>query len=500
MRRWPTLVLLALLLGALAPSALSDDPDPRLLVPAVARLAGAHGTLWRSTLVVHNPGPTPITVELELLERGRASSFPATATLTIPAHGSSLTEDVLATLFGVVSGAGALLLEADGPIVASSRTYTSVASPGDAHATWGQHVPALPIAPIAATRQYLLIQLTATDAFRTNLGLVNLGYDELLAWTVPIVFAGEAPKARMLTAPAHGMAQYDGLLAETGAQVPDGMFWIDTDFLSGPFLAWASVVDNGTGDAMFVPPVLPASQPVYLLGAAHAGGAGGTRWRTDLQVVGDPQLPVDYRVEWLPRNRDNREPLATEHQLAPGEAHRHADVVAGVFGATGAGALRVTPTRGQPLVSARTFNHTPLGSYGQYIPALSLSDAAAPGNTAVVVHLRETASFRTNLGLLNASEVEITVEIELLDAAGASLGGLAVDLPPYAFHQLERVLRRVTLDPVELAAAHLATTTPGGAFLAYASVVDTASGDPILVPATRMTPHRATAVSPERGF
>jgi hypothetical protein len=216
-------------------------------------------------------------------------------------------------------------------------------------------------------------------------------------------------------------------------------------------------------------------------------------------VVGDPYLPVDYRLEWLPRDRGDREPLTAEFALAPGAARRHEDVVRTAFGATGSGAIRVVPSRGSPLVAARTFNLTDLGSYGQYVPAMAAGEATGPGDTALLVHLRETAAFRSNLGLLNASAVPITVAVELLAGGGASLGALTVELAPFAFRQLDRVLRRVTTDPVEIAAAHLSTPTPGGAFFAYASVVDNLSGDPIFVPAVRIGAARSQS-SPGTGL
>jgi hypothetical protein len=57
------------------------------------------------------------------------------------------------------------------------------------------------------------------------------------------------------------------------------------------------------------------------------------------------------------------------------------------------------------------------------------------------------------------------------------------ELRPYEFRQVDRFLSQVAPDAFEEAFVTLHTTTLGGAFLAYASVTDNRSGDPIYVPA-----------------
>lgn len=470
-----------------ATSAVAADLDDALvLVPAVARTDGANGTHWRSDVVLHNPANDPRSLQLSYLVRGRPNPAPAVVPLEVPPGGSLLVEDVLATLFGVDAGAGALLAAADGPLIVASRTFTDAPGGGG----YGQYVPGVPVAALDGVRQDLLPHLTDNDGFRTNLGFVNLGYDELLAWTVPIAFGVPAPKARMLQAPANGTSQYGGLLGETGGAIDDGMFWIETDFLSGPFVAWASVVDNLSGDAVLVLPATPIGEPVYVLGAAHLDGFGDTAWRTDLEVVGDPYLTVAYRLEWLPAGADNTAPEGVEFELAPGEARRHRDVVASVFSETGAGSVRVTPVLGEMLVSARTFTEADVGSFGQHIPATRVSSAAtaATGDAAVCVHLREAGDLATGVRshLLLQSTVPETVAVsaELFAADGTPLGVLDFELPPYGFLQDNRILRRLRPEGVGLAVARLTTATPGGAFLAGVSTVDGPTGDPIFVPAT----------------
>lgn len=489
-------VLTAIVLAALGAAA-----DDRVLLPAVARTDGSHGTRWRSDLVVFNPAPEPRTTSVAWFERGSSNPAPRRAELVIPGRGSLLVEDALASLYGVDEGAGGLLFEPDGPIGVSSRTFTTLAGGG----TLGQHVPGVPLPALEGVRQDLLLQLTATADFRTNLGFVNLGYDELLAWVVPIAFGAESPKARIIEVPAMGASQHGGILGETDDTVEDGMFWIETGFLSGPFVAWASVVDNLSGDAVFVLPTVPTSEAVYLLGAAHISGYGDTVWRTDLEIVGDPHLAVRLRLEWLAAGSDNTNPAAVEVDLDPGEARRYRDVVAAVFGTTGAGTVRVIPVFGAVMVSARTFTSSTAGTFGQHLPALAgnVATGSRPGEAALAIHLRDTGEratgLRSNLLLQSTSSVAIAVTAEFVDHAGAPLGRLSFELPPFGFRQQNRVLRELRDEGVELAAAILTTATPGGSFLAAVSTIDGVTGDPIFVPAWRQPPPAVRADRPRAG-
>ncbi len=473
------------------------------LVPAVARVPGEAGSLWRSDLVLHNPGSVPATATLQYIERDQANPSPAERTLSIEPGVSVLSEDILLTVFDVGEGAGALLIVCDQPVVISSRTFNLTADTDGTATTWGQFVPGVPVASFAATALNLLPQLTNNAVFRTNLGIVNLGYDELLAWVAAKVFDGEGPKARMYRVPANGMSQINGLLGETGEPIDDAMISTDTDFLSGPYLAWASVVDNQTGDAIFVPPITPLGEQVYIPAAAHTEGLNGSVWRTDLEVTGDPHLPVSYRLEWLPADIDNSNPTGIDFTLEPGQARRHHDVVGTDLGATGVGALRVHMIVGHALITSRTYTVTEAGSFGQFVGGQPAAAAVLFGGESVLVHLRqspdESAGYRSNVGVVNTSATTIDVVVDIHDSAGAFLTTVSFAVPPFSMHQVNHILRGLRPTGIDLASARISTTTEGGSLLAYVSVIDNRSNDPIFVPGqVTLTRHQAAVHPLER--
>jgi hypothetical protein len=95
--------------------------------------------------------------------------------------------------------------------------------------------------------------------------------------------------------------------------------------------------------------------------------------------------------------------------------------------------------------------------------------------------LSEKEGYRTNIGSLSAVNMPIVLEVRLYDWYGTPLGTLTYPLQPYEFEQIDRIFRNVTASGILDGYAVLRTTTPGGRFFAYASVIDNATADPICV-------------------
>ncbi len=221
---------------------------------------------------------------------------------------------------------------------------------------------------------------------------------------------------------------------------------------------------------------------IYVPGAAHQGGAAGTNWRTDLEVYNPGSAQLSFTVELLYRDQGNPNPASVPFNLAPGRSVRYGDVMTSVFGSSGAATLRVTPSHDQVLVSSRTYNDTGSGTYGQYIAGLWDSQATRQGQTARLIQLTRTNAYRTNLGVVNVTASTLSVEVQLYSSSGIVVGTRSYSVPPYGSIQRTDVYGEVTSGDVADGYALVRTTTSGGAFLAYASVVDNRTGDPVYVP------------------
>ncbi len=228
-----------------------------------------------------------------------------------------------------------------------------------------------------------------------------------------------------------------------------------------------------------------ASGVVYIPATAHVAGAAGTDWRTDLELHNPGTSSVQAQIALLRRDQANPSPQTVTYTVPAGQSLRLRDVLSSAFATTGAAALRITPTGGDLLVTSRTFNQTSAGTYGQFIGALAATDAITPGKVARIIQLTQTpggtSGYRTNLGLLNTTGSDLTVSVEFRRADATVIGTVSVALGPYMYVQLDRAFERVTGSEVGDGYALLSTTTTGGSFLAYASVVDNRTGDPVCI-------------------
>jgi hypothetical protein len=110
---------------------------------------------------------------------------------------------------------------------------------------------------------------------------------------------------------------------------------------------------------------------------------------------------------------------------------------------------------------------------------VSNTELVQAGERVKVVFLTENAQFRSNLGLINGVDFPITVEWELFDANGTSLGLGSRELEPYDVVQINRVMR--PFRPIEAGYAEVWTDTTGGGFASYGSILDEGTSDPTLV-------------------
>jgi hypothetical protein len=226
----------------------------------------------------------------------------------------------------------------------------------------------------------------------------------------------------------------------------------------------------------------PIEERILIPAAADVAGAAGSFFITTVDVHNTESSAVTFRFEWLPRNTDNSMPQrSAEYTLGPGETRRFQSFLEEVFGLSdAAGAASVVSASDGLKVMSRTFNQADQGTFGQSLPGVSDAELIPDGATALVLFLTENADFRSNLGLVNGTETPITVRWELFNAAGTSLATGSANLPPLGNTQRNRVLQSHA--PIEAAYAHVWTTTPGGRFTCYGSVLDAATSDPTTVP------------------
>ncbi|HPW54384.1 MAG TPA: hypothetical protein PLP31_01470 [Thermoanaerobaculaceae bacterium] len=447
--------LYVLVLAALVPAAAAQARVR--LFPGVARLPGANGTVWRSDGVLHNPGPSPQKVTLELIPRGGSAVSTSTTVQLQP--GETRTIPSVYDLLGAPDGAG--VLRVTGEVGAWFRAYNQ-----GAQGTFGQDLP--PIAPTGGsaastvtTFAFASPQSTASD-FRSNLLLVNLD-------SKPVTFTiSAAGKTKTTNVPAGANTQINNLGAFLGT--PKGFFAASVT-ADGRWYAVVSTVDPITGDPTTVRGLAPVPQGQRLFpGVAKLAGANQTAWRTEATFANPATTAASLRLALIPRG-SSHEVASRTVTLAGGEALRVADLYAFLNVPSGAGMLKVT---GAALAWVRTFNQGVKGTFGQDLAAVGEGEGVS-ANTPVLFPFESPADprtgFRSNLAVLNLETRDITVTMR----AGSRTGSKPV--PAGSYVQVDNLGgflgTPIGTEPVWVSA--------DGRWAGTISTIDPVTGDPMTV-------------------
>lgn len=298
-------------------------------------------------------------------------------------------------------------------------------------------------------------------------------------------------KARIARHP--GFARLLATLVVTGAFVLLFHSWFQTTpALHEPFVPPAQAASGIRGY-----PLQAGQSAVFIPAAAHATGAAGTNWRSDVEIHNPGSSQAAYTIALLKRDNDNSSPTTKSFTLNPGLSVRYSDILSSMFGFSGAAALKISVTSGSILASSRTYNlmvagnplNLPAGAtFGQFVPALAATDAVASTEQARLIqlaHSRTSSGFRTNIGYVNTTSTTLTMTTDLYTASGTKLGTYNDSLPPFGYKQVDKIFEKVTSQDVTDGYAIVRTTTTGGTFFAYASVIDNPTGDPTFIPAQK---------------
>ncbi len=224
---------------------------------------------------------------------------------------------------------------------------------------------------------------------------------------------------------------------------------------------------------------------LHVVSGAHAPGIGGTAWRTDLEVCNRAATQGSFTVALLKRGQPNPSPVSKSYTLDAGKCIRYTDALMTLFGYSGAGSLRLVPTSGTLVASSRTYNQTPSGSYGGFAFIQRLAQAVTPDREGLLIQLGQSAlpgtGFRTNVAFSNLTAVPVVALVDLYASTGQLLGTRSVSLGAYEVAQVNEIFKLVTSADVPDGFAVVRTSTPGGALLAEASVIDNRTGDVAIV-------------------
>jgi streptogramin lyase len=445
-------------------------------VPAAASIRGALGTDWRTDLSIFNPGSTAIDVTLGYYKADGAlsSSFtlqPSTF-LSLP--------DVIGTTFNAPNTFGALTaicLNEDQPLI-FSRTYNQTDQ-----GTYGQGIRASPYgATFYEGDNAFLTGLKNTDAFRSNVGFFNLQdipievqlvlYDEAgveLAWT-----------SYPLAALSH--LQVNNLFSSLSLSGDHEAAWarVWTDTLWGRFTSYGSIVDNRTGDPVYLEAkplggYMPEDFHWILPAVASTPGAYGTNWRTETVFTNSLLESNEITLTYHPAT--GGDPFVKTFTLEPGEVKSYSDFLGEAFALDESfGWLEIDFSCAGLQARARIFTGE-TGTYGQGLQAQQQTTLSLGTSPVYLLNLLENENYRSNLGLLNLSDTATLFTLDLLKDASV-VSSKTLTLPAQTLQQLNGVLSSFFETSGDGYTVKI-TGPEGAAYTAYLSTVDNRTGDAV---------------------
>jgi len=215
-------------------------------------------------------------------------------------------------------------------------------------------------------------------------------------------------------------------------------------------------------------------------GIAHAGGAGGSVWRSTLCVTNRSGSRADLTLGY----RMGSSAVTRTHQLQSGWIKEWADVAVSLFDQIGSTSGSIEIVSNVPIiVVARTYNEAPDGTFGQGMPGNGDSATLAYGQLGVLPQLKKTTAFRTNVGLMNHGVTACNVRIKLFSETGSQLGStINTSVPAKQWEQINDVFDEAGVGECQIGFATIEILTAGGKIWAYGSVVDNGTGDPTTIP------------------
>lgn len=447
-----------------------------MFLPVAARGPGSADTHWTTDLRMFNPDDfTPVEASVIFVSEGENGSVHnLRGSLFLPARAQIALTDVLLNLFDIHSGAGQILLDTgDRPIISGGTIATDAPAGG----SFGQFESGV---HLSTDRRLVLPHLSGGVRFRTNLGLS----DHLGLGTTATITIHDPESGLVIGEPIgvnvapFSIARVGTVLDSLDPPVTEAYAVVESD---DPISAWASVVDERTGDATFIPGAPPVtSDSLTIPVVARTNGAGGTLWFSDVRIVNDGSLPTTLAVTL---HRTDAPPAVSELTLEPGSLAVMEDVVGTLFGvADAAGTLRIEQLgEAVPLAaSSRTYNLSANGTYGQSIPAIT----SGTRDPVTLIGIDGSPERRTNVIMAETGGDSIVLEATLRTADGDPLADpMVFSFGPYELFQMNNVFGFLGVEARTNCRLDLRRVAGNGAFTALASVIDQTTGDAVAIPA-----------------
>jgi hypothetical protein len=274
------LLLALVIMIAVASGARALVVGTDLYLPSVAhgqgQCPGGICSQWRSDVWIYNPSTTAVaTVQMYFLYRDQENLSPPSQTLTVAPGETRELLDVVLTVFGLDGPNGALRVVSDIDVVVTGRIYDENVQTNKGAGTAGMFLAGLPAGmAIGSGEATDLIGLAqdAAEISRTNFGFLETSGAPVSVEVTKRDAAGATLASRSYQLGAREVIQRS--IAEVGGPLGTNQrLAVRVTGGSGQVLAFASRMDNRTGDPSSVEMWMAAAGPAHTTGMFH-----GTVW------------------------------------------------------------------------------------------------------------------------------------------------------------------------------------------------------------------------------
>jgi hypothetical protein len=206
-------------------------------------------------------------------------------------------------------------------------------------------------------------------------------------------------------------------------------------------------------------------------------------WRTDIRIFNSGSTTQTVTMTFFPLSGANA--LTATAVVEPGEVEALEGVLRSVFGVENTGGT-VHVTTAQPsslVVTARTYNLTSHGTFGQFVPAVTAADGVGAGERSLeILQVESSARYRTNLGVSEITGKPVTVQVTVTLPDSRVSPQLLIPLKAFEYRQLP-LFDELQLHNVYNARISVRVIGGAGKAAACASVIDMQTQDPTYIPA-----------------
>ena len=490
------------------PEGKGTPPPDALIFPAVGHAAGANDSLFESDVRLANLSARTMKYDLYFTPSGtNGTESSQSTTIEVSPNETVALDDVVANVFGDGTTGSAIGMLEVRPVAtsqssgdffgsvttsavrqlqtaASSRTYNFTPN-----GTFGQFIPAIPFAQFVGRGSVLSLQQVAQSSqFRANFGFLEASGNAAELVVRVYDTAGTLLTSIPLSLRPMEHRQINGLLAANGiTSLADGRVEVEVVGGDGRVSAYVSEVDNATNDPLMVWPVIKGQTRAdrYVVPGMAYLRSGSAFWVTDLRVFNAGNRAMPARLTFYPMGNPAGA-ISRDITLDAGEIEVLNNVLVSLFGVTGdaGGSIVITtPEETSLTATARTYNQTAAGTYGQFIPGVTVAESIGRDDRALqILQVEQSSRFRTNIGLNETSGRPVTVEVSLITPDSFVTPVVTIALAANEFRQIGLVdfrpdgavyNGRVTVKVIE----------GEGRVTAYGSAIDAITQDPTYVPA-----------------